>query len=148
MQTPFRLDPKMPAHAYTTYALVRPRATHYRPAGCQEVECAAHRNGWVTRIDTSSPLGARQANYIRLKSGRHFSSKEIGAGMVHFTFPPGQQCFASHRVPLQREPIFLKRGGDWRGNPRGERVTHVNGADWVDDFAGHLSKLASEHRKG
>ena len=142
-----RLDPQMPVHAYTTYQLLRPKTTHYRAATCREVECEAYANGWRSVIDISTPLGARQANYVRLKSGRHFSSSVAGT-VITFTFPPGQQCFAEHRVPLGREPLYIVRGGDWRGNPRGERRVHTRPDLWVEDFATHQDKLSTEIGRG
>lgn len=149
MTSPFRLGPRLPAHAYTTYQLLRPKATHYRPATCEEVQCEANTRGWRTQIDTNTPMGARQANYIRLQSGRSFTTREVPlSGLVVFTFPAGQQCFAQHRVPLEREPLYVVRNGDHRGNPRQERRVHIRPADWVDDFASHQDTLATEISKG
>jgi hypothetical protein len=149
MQTPFRLEPRMPAHAYTTYELIRPRSTHYRPATCAEVSCAAYANGWRTTLDVSTPMGARQANYIRLQSGRRFTVREFPpSGAVEFTFPAGQQCFAAHRLPLEREPLYVVRGGDHRGNPRQERRVHTRGDLWVEDMQGQFDSLKTEISKG
>lgn len=142
----FRITPKMPVQAYKTYSLRSPRATHTRKATCAEVNCQHQREGWVTRVDVGTELGARQANYIRLHSGRHFSVAEAGT-LVTFTFTAGQTCFAEHRVPIDRPAFYVVRGGDWRANT-GLIRRHLRGEDWVDDFATHQDKLATEINKG
>jgi hypothetical protein len=150
----FRLDPVLPAHAYKTYAITRPAASHYRPATCAEVDCAHYRDGWVTRIDTSTPLGAAQARYILDRSGRRYTLTSGASpdgdefALVIFTFPPGQPCFTAHRVPLERDPLFVVRGGDWRGNPMRERRQHVRASEWAEDFAEHQQALADQINKG
>lgn len=170
---PFRIVPKMPASAYKTYALSLPKQTHYRKATCQEVEqqctsllsgsiehgtavfcgeshCGPYMHGWVTYVDVSTDLGQRQAYYIRMHSGRSFTTSMVAKqeSAIRFTFPPGQQCFADHQVPLERDPFFIVRGGDWRGNPRGEMRSHVRAADWVEDFAEHQQRIVNEIEKG
>ena len=142
-----RFDPQLPPSAMKTYELRSPLATHWRPATCAEVDCAAQAHGWRTVIDVATDLGRVQANYIRLHSGRHFTAEETGT-LVTFTFPAGQTCFAEHRAPLDRPEFYRVVGGDWRGNPRGEVYNHANAADWVDDFRNHQDKLATEAQKG
>lgn len=146
----FRIEPKLPPEAMKTYAIVAPKDTHWRDATCAEVECGAWRAGWVTTVDTATPLGAKQANYIRLHSGRHFTPEEAhGSSVVKFWFPPGQTCFQPHRIRLEREEIYLVRGGDHRGNPRGEAGRrHARAVDWVDDFANHQQTLADRLKQG
>jgi hypothetical protein len=145
---PFRPEPRMPAHAYTTYALIRPPTPQYwRTATCAEVDCEHWRNGWVTRIDTSTDMGVRQANYIGNQSGRAYTAR-LENTLAVFTFPAGQQCFAEHRVPHQREPLYVVRGGDHRGNPRGEKRTHTRGEFWVEDMQERLGQLTDEIERG
>jgi len=147
---PFRITPGLPVHAFKTYALSAPLSTHYRPARCEEVNCPNHAAGWRTVVDTLQPLGVTQAKYIMERAGRKYTMTgpaSPGATLT-FTFPPGQQCFASHTVPLEREPIYVVRDGDWRGNPTGRRMTHVRAADWVDDFASHQAELIKEIERG
>ncbi|MGH3680777.1 MAG: hypothetical protein ACRDT2_11090, partial [Natronosporangium sp.] len=103
-----RITPKLPPQAMKTYQVARPLPTHWRPASCAEVGCPAHAHGWQTTIDVATELGGRQANYIRLHSGRAFTAAEAGT-LVTFTFPPGQTCFRRHQLPLEREPIFAVR---------------------------------------
>lgn len=145
MTTPFRLPPKLPVQAYQTYQIWSPVQTHTRRATCAEVECPASLKGWTTVIDVATPLGARQANYIRLASGRHFTATEAGT-LVTFTFPAGQRCFAEHRVRLDRPELFLRRGGDWRAQT--SEPVHLRAIDWIDDFANHQIGLAERIKRG
>lgn len=137
----FRIEPTMGPEAYQTYAIRAPRSTHQRRAQCAEVDCPQWTNGWESRIDESTDLGARQAGYIRTLSGRAFVESREGP-LTIFTFHPGQACFAEHWVSLDREPQFLVLGGDHRGNPRGiaPRV-HRNFDDWANDFGEHQDTL-------
>jgi hypothetical protein len=144
--TLFRIPPLMEANAYKTYELRAPRSTHFRKTTCAEVDCPAYANGWNTTIDVNTPLGAQQANYIRLHSGRVFTHEWRDKNMVSFTFSPGQQCFAEHRVPLEREPTYVVRPGDWRMPQAGGRT--LRAADWVDDFATHQEKLKTQVERG
>ena len=138
----FRIQPKGSPQAYKTYALFQPKKTHTRVATCQEVECDAYANGWKTIVDVSTKLGQKQANYIRLHSGRSFSVTYQTATLIHFVFKPGQKCFREHRVSLQREPIFKIKGGDWRGNPLSVPTHIVKPQSWVDDFGENQQNVA------
>ena len=70
-------------------------------------------------------------------------------GLTEFTFEAGQTCFVEHRVPLEREPLYVVRDGDWRGNPRGTAPRiHTRPDDWVDDFAEHQQRLADRFEQG
>lgn len=144
----FRPQPVGPAALYQTYQLLRPARTHFRKATCAEVECPNRERGWKTIIDLSTKLGQQQANYIRLHSGRHFSSYKKDGDLIVFEFPAGQNCFTSHRIDLEREPIFRKKGGDFRGNPLGLPTQTLRPRDWLDDFGEHQEKLAAEQQKG
>ncbi len=142
-----RIEPALPPTAYQTYQAVRPRSTHTKPATCQEVDCQAYANGWTTTVDTSTELGRRQANYIRLKSGRRYRSwTHEASGKVEFVFPPGQKCFADHRVPIDRPTLYLRRGGDWRATTI--EPVRLSEANWIDDFANHQNKLAEQAERG
>ena len=167
----FRIAPKMPPSAYKTYALSLPPQTHYRVATCQEVtatcnailkgsvrlgtaeycgeeHCGQYAHGWLTTIDVSTELGQRQANYIRLHSGRSFTVFNADGPIVQFKFDSHQKCFAEHQLSLEREPLYIVRGGDWRGNPRRELRQHTKAAYWIEDFANHQQKLVTEIEKG
>ena len=69
-----------------------------------------------------------------------------------FVFDAGQPCFQAgqHRAPLEREPLYVVRGGDSRGNPTRFRRVHASADSWVDDFAtnqDHLNTAAQRVRK-
>ena len=161
MQQPFRLPPKMPVHAYRTFVIVSPRDQLVRTA-CEEAGCKAWRTGWETVVDESTDLGRRQAEYIRTESGRTFTEHRSGglvsvsaswrpatepavARLTVFRFEAGQRCFADHQTRPER---YLVRGGDWRGNPRGEMRRHARPDDWVEDMAGHLDGLQTAIERG
>jgi hypothetical protein len=145
-----RLAPPLPAGSMKTYQISAPRATHWRPATCAEVDCAAHVHGWRTVVDESTELGQRQAHHVRKVAGRAYTEHRDEAGLTVFTFEAGQRCFAadSHRLPVGRPEIYVVRGGDWRGNPRGDVRKHARPADWVDDFAEHQQQLADRLAQG
>lgn len=111
------------------YGLVAPVATHFRPSTCEEAGCEAHARGWVTRVDTSTELGRRQAAYIRSRCGRRFVERRYNATMIEFHFEAGQKCFATHQLRLDREP-------DYRIDSR-----PVTSGQWVDDFATNQQRL-------
>lgn len=136
----FRLQPQGPPQSYKTYALFQPVKTHFRTGTCQEAECSAYTNGWKTIVDVSTNLGQKQANYIRLHSGRKFTFTQDGT-LVTFAFASGQQCFREHKVSLQREPVFKIKGGDWRGNPLSVPTQIVKPQSWVDDFGENQEKI-------
>ncbi len=136
---------------YKTYAIASPIETHTREASCEEAECAAWQNGWVTRVDTSTDLGAQQAVYIESKvHDRTFHVKPgPDVDIREYRFPAGQRCFAApHRVALERPAFFIVREGDFRGNPRGLPPVARSVDDWVDDFATHQDKLRDQIEKG
>ena len=136
-----RIIPAAPAGAYVSYELKRPAtAEFWRRATCAEVDCANHLRGWRIAVDMDTPLGQAQARYLRNESGRAFTQVVSAGGLVEFTFEAGQTCFEQHVLPA-RDPIYLVRGGDWRGNPTGERRVHTNGDDFVDEWRNHADKL-------
>ncbi|MEU6781497.1 hypothetical protein ABZ912_20015 [Nonomuraea angiospora] len=144
-----RITPGLPAGAYKTYQIVQPLATHFRPATCEEVACGAHAHGWRTLVDETAELGQRQAHYIRRQSGRRFVEQRTPEGLTAFTFEPGQRCFGRHQQPLERDPLYFVRGGDWRGNPLGGRpYQHRRGDDWVEDFAEHQDRISRQIERG
>lgn len=147
----FRIEPAMPAQDYTTYGMAMPRATHWRPASCEESGCEAYTHGWASTFDLNTELGRKQAHYVRHDRSRRHSEQDVGAGLVKFVFGPGQPCFRfrEHQVPLERPAIFSVRGGDWRGNPTGVPArVHTRAEDWVEDFALHQDRLATALEKG
>lgn len=148
-----RIEPKLPPSMRLTYTIAAPLPTHWRPATCAEVGCDRYARGWVTVVDETTELGQKQAHYIRHdRERRHYESR-TPAGWTQFDFPPGQRCFASanseHRVPLEREPIFVARRGDVRQYaPRHTWRTFRRAADWVDSFAEHQDTIATAFNRG
>lgn len=140
--------PRLGPEAYKTYQIVAPVSTHFRPATCKEIECAGYTRGWKTTVLPDSP----QARYIRHSSGRKFTEakNENGDGTVVFTFPPGQTCFraADHRKSLEREPFYVVRGGDTRGDPRQEAPRRFRSGDWVENFADHQQSISDRIKRG
>ena len=147
-----RIVPALGPGAYKSYSWRRPLETHWRAATCEEHGCRAYRFGWTTVVDTATELGQRQADYIRRDRTRSHQEERSGTSLVSFTFGPGQQFFAGspaheHRKPIDRPPLLLVTGGDWRGNPRRvPAVVHASAQDWVDDFATHQERLARAQR--
>lgn len=147
-----RITPAAGPEHYKSYSWRRPLSTHWRAATCAEYRCRAWRFGWTTVVDTATDLGQRQADYIRHDRSRQHHEERSGTSLISFTFPPGQQFFAGsaaheHRKPLERPPLLLVTGGDWRGNPRNvPAVLHKRPEDWVDDFATHQEMLARAQR--
>jgi hypothetical protein len=138
--------PKLGPDAFKTYQIVMPVSTHFRPATCQEVECGGYARGWRTTVLPDS----EQAAYIRRHSGRRFTEEKNADGTVSFTFPPGQTCFraADHRATLNREPFYVVKDGDFRGNPRGTAPVRRSQRDWLDDFANHQQSIADTRERG
>lgn len=148
MSQPFRIEPAAPATAYQTYELRRIPGVHTRKATCEEVDCLAYLNGWITKVDLGTDLGRRQLEYIKKQSGRRYRDVTASAGLVELMFEPGQQCFAQHQKPVERDPLYIVRGGDHRGNPTGLHRQHTRGQDWVEDMTEHLDKVQQDKQRG
>lgn len=138
----------MPAAAYQTYQISAPLQTHFRRGTCEEANCPALIFGWRSVIDERTQLGQMQAHGIRTLSGRRFGEERSPEGLTVFTFPAGQSCFERHYVRLEREEFFLRVGGDYRGNPRGEFYRHAGPGSWLDDFATHQDRIATRIERG
>lgn len=135
------------AAAFKTYQLLAPISTHRRPATCAEVDCDKKRRGYRATFDVSTTQGRANATTVE-RSGRR-RTFEVAGPMVTYTFPAGQDCFDRHTVRLEREPLYVVRGGDHRGNPRSlPRRIHRNGDDWVDDFGQHQDNIAQRVARG
>jgi hypothetical protein len=127
-----------------TFGIRQPVVSHYRRATCEEFGCLHYSLGWITMV----PADSMQAHYIEKNSGRSFKKEIIGPNQVRYTFPPGQNCFASdtHRVPLERPAIFGMRAGDWRGNPTGY-VRTLSAQSWVDAFGENMELVKEFHER-
>jgi hypothetical protein len=133
--------------AYKTYQLLTPRDTHFRAGTCAEVDCPRMRNGWRSVFDLTTTDGVKQANWVRMKSGRAYTYTQAGP-VVTFTFPAGQRCFGRHTVALEREPFLRIAGGDYRGNPRRVETVALRPRSWVDNFGEHLLTLSDASKRG
>lgn len=148
MYTPNRIQPALPVHGYQTYQIVAPLSTHWRVATCEEVDCPALERGWTTTVDEQTNLGKKQAHYIRREAKRSFTEEKLPTGLTAFRFKPGQTCFRQHKTRVEREEIFVRRDGDWRGNPTQARRRYDRPDQWVDDFATHQEDIARHHERG
>lgn len=137
------IDPAMPVGAYTTFAVRRKT----RPATCFEAECDYWNTGFYTYVDPKMSQGPDRINYIRYGCGRRFSETVRDDGVHVFYFYPHQLCFRQHTLP-ESDDIYLKRHGDWRGNPSGERHRFAGPADWVDNLQEHTSRLLEANQRG
>lgn len=128
-----RIMPEIGNQHMITHAVFAPVGTHWRKATCEEVGCLAHHNGWS--LDTTGV----PADLVELakRSGRRYAAtrdEETGAEVLHFE--AGQPCFkaSEHRMRLDREEIFIRRAGDWRGNPNpGDKPQVFSGPDAFTD---------------
>jgi len=140
-----RVPPQLPPQFLKSYVLLSPRDTTVVQA-CKDAGCLMWAHGWESVIDERTARGREQAQWIRYRSGREF--RELAgseSGITVFRFPAFQRCFANHKT---RPAIGLVRGGDWRGNPRGERRVHKTLADWQEDSAIHQGRLVEAIRVG
>lgn len=144
---PFRIEPRIPAAAYKTYSLAAPLESHFRQASCAEIDCPQYLNGWVTILDAGDDDGRERIDYVRRHSGRRFREEPGVGSLVRFVFEPGQTCFRAHRKALEREPFYVVRAGDHRAH-LGLIREHVNGEDFVDDFANHQQDIADRREQG
>jgi hypothetical protein len=131
--------PRLPAEAMRTFEIAEPLTTHWRTVRCEQAAegCDASSRGWKTVCDLTTDIGLKRARYIRDYSGRTFTHEFSGDGkLLTFRFPPGQQCFAGHRVSLGRPALFVVRNGDRRGPGRGRLARRVfdRPDQWVDDL--------------
>jgi hypothetical protein len=131
-----------------SYVVSRPHATHTRIASCHEISCERELKGWRMVLNLVNREQRDAAKWIKYHSGRHFTVEAQEGDMVTLRFAPGQQCFETHRVALERDPVFYLREGDRRGNPRGTPAQRLNGADWQDSFSNHQQTLADAAQRG
>lgn len=134
---------------YQTFQIVTPESTHTRRGTCEEVECRAYLNGWKMRLDLGTEMGQRQAAYIKHRSGRAYKVVAQHDGLIDLEFSPNQDCFAEHRVRLERPEIYRVKGGDHRGNP-GRHLTRVHKKPefWVEEFAENQDRINQVKQKG
>lgn len=144
-----RITPNLDASAYQTFQVSAPRATHWRKASCEEYGCLAGEHGWSSTIDESTGLGQKQANYIRRNSGRKFTETHNELGLTVFQFASGQDCFADHKVRIDKPELYIVKGGDFRGNPLGIKPRqHTKAEHWVEEFGENQQRIQDVREKG
>lgn len=144
-----RVTPKLGAEHMQTFAIEAPAATHWRRATCEEVGCRAAENGWRMQLDLTTDLGLAQARYIKHSSGRRYEVAEQRDGLVTLIFPGGQECFQAHQVRTGRPEKYLVKGGDFRGNPRGQQArVHTKPEFWVEEFQENSARLNQLAERG
>lgn len=144
-----RITPGLPADLMQTYQISAPKNTHWRTATCAEVDCQHAERGWKMILDLTTDLGQRQARYIKHESGRQYDIVEQRDGLVTLIFRGGQECFQEHKVRTDAPEKFLVRGGDFRGNPRGQKTrVHTKPEHWVEDFQENTARLTQLAERG
>lgn len=146
MQRVNRITPQGRAQDYKTYQIVSPLSTHWRPATCAEMDCPNYLKGWRLRVE-GLPLDMLHAAKT---SGRKFSELNVSENENWLVFEAGQPCFraSEHRALLDKQEIYIVRGGDYRGNPTGEVRKHTSPIFWREDFAEHQEKVARQIQQG
>lgn len=138
----------LPSEAFTTYQVARPVLTHWKVATCAQVDCERRARGWRMAFDLADPQKRAAAKWIKHHSQRAFTVESQDGDIVTLAFAAGQDCFETHHASLERDPIFVIRGGDQRGNPRGTQARVLSGISWRDDFGEHQQTLADTQERG
>ena len=117
---------------------------YWRRASCAEVGCEAHEKGWTTALNEAVQQQATAAQYIRSQSGRRFTESRTEAGWTQFDFPAGQTCFqaGTHKLPADRQELYLRQGGDWRQRT-GPARSYERPDQWADDFHARTDEVAT-----
>lgn len=148
-----RIHPRLGPEFYQSYTMSMPLSTHWRKVTCEQYECDDYKYGFVLDVDTSTELGQKQFHYVTHDKSRRYSMQRPGLNSFKFVYPPGNAGFAGpqhdHYLPIGREPIFLVKGGDWRGNPRGTPTrVHTEVGHWIEDCALNQQFLADVAKRG
>ncbi len=130
---PNRITPRMDPFAYKTYGLINPTETHTVKVDCETFGCQNQREGFLVPAREGTPQGDAIAHAVRSQKQRKFTEVKQSDGSTHFIFEPGTECFAAHRMPIGRPPIYVVKDGDWRASDN--RRVHKRAEDWVEDFA-------------
>lgn len=144
-----RATPRLGAENMQTFAIEAPAATHFRRASCEEVSCPMAERGWTMKLDLNTELGRRQGRYIKRNSGRKYEVVDQRDGLVTLKFSGGQECFQEHQVRTDRPERYLVKGGDFRGNPRGQLTrVHKKPEFWIEEFQENSSRLNQLKERG
>lgn len=144
-----RIEPKVGPEHFQTYRIVAPSATHRRRATCAEVDCPRRRHGFRAQFDVSTVAGRENALWVERGNHRPLVyGRKVEGPIVTYTFPAGQDCFDPHSVPLEREPLYIVRGGDHRGNPRGIEPRQLRAADFIDHYRNNHAAVMQRIERG
>lgn len=146
MQRMNRIPPQGQVQDYKTYQILSPLSTHWRPATCAEVNCAAYLGGWRVRVEG---LPADMLHTAK-NCGRKYTELHVSETENYLVFEAGQPCFRAqmHRAILDKQEIYVVRDGDFRGNPTGSVRKHARPEHWIEDFDEHQDKLARQLQAG
>ena len=93
-----------------------PMEGFWKSATCEEAACTHYLQGWSLPLDfspTQKPEDLKDAqgahHYIE-NSGRKYTNVWDGSKCI-YQFEPGQTCFRSHKLPVERDPVFLHIAG-------------------------------------
>ena len=140
-----RIEPQLPAHAFRTFQISAPIATHFRPATCAEVDCPNWLNGWRVQAETLTPDLLHAAK----TSGRRYREESLAPGATWLVFESGQPCFRSgqHRTPIGRPELYIVRDGDWRQH-FGQARQHTRPEHWVEEMSENQQRLIDAKQRG
>lgn len=142
MQRPLTRNPvTAPPSFYETYSIRTPKSSVV-PATCEEVSCPYMARGFKVSVDESKTVGQQNAAALRKDPQRTPKESRDEFGMTIFEYAPGTRCMSKHTKRLDDSNIFLVRGGDHRGNPKGTQTrTHTKPEFWVEEFAETQDKI-------
>ena len=90
--------------------LGRRHGEYWRRGTCKD-GCEDYEKGWQTVVPAGGPL----ERMVRELRGYDFREARLEGGLIEFTFPPGQICFAAarhkeHMVQIERDPLLRRNG--------------------------------------
>lgn len=143
-----RVPDKGPAHLYTTFGIRTKESEHWRQATCEETNCGYYIKGFNVEVDESKPIGEKNAVLLRQDKTRSPKESHNEYGMTVFSYPPGTNCMNKHQVRIPKPEIFIVKGGDHRGNPKGTPTRiHTKAEFWVEEFAEVQDKIKTQVEK-
>lgn len=136
-----RLQPaNAQSRTHKAYSISAPLDTHWKKAQCEEAICKHYREGWTLN---EAQLDAELWRAIELAEPRRRYRKVHHEGQTYLVFPPGQPCFAGHKVRIERpENFYVTPNSERLVIPRARQ--HANWDDWQDDFANHQERIKQE----
>lgn len=140
-----RIEPVLPAHAFRTFQISAPVATHFRAATCAEVDCPNWLNGWRVQAESLTPDLLHAAK----TSGRRYREESLAPGVTWLVYEAGQACFraSQHRTPIGRPELYLVRDGDWR-QTFGQARQHTRPEHWVEEMSENQQRLIDAKQRG